>query len=125
MFETLWDVFWVMVWFFLMFIWIWLLISIIGDIFARKMSGVKKALWVVVLIIFPLLGALFYLIANGSDMQVRGVQRAREFEDAQAEYIRSVAGSSTADELAKLAQLRDSGALTADEFAAQKAKLLG
>jgi len=126
MFDTLLDVFWVMLWFYLFFIWIWLLISIFSDIFRREMSGIWKALWVLVLIVFPLLGVLVYLIANGKDMQVRAAGKMAEAEAAQAEYIRSVAGSSssTADELTKLVSLRDSGVLSADEFAAQKAKLL-
>ncbi len=118
------DIFWVLVWFYLMFIWIWLMISILSDIFRRQMSGGLKAIWVLVLIAFPILGALAYLIANGSDMQVRAGKAMAAAEEAQADYIRSVAGSSTADELRKLAELRDSGVLTADEFAAQKAKLL-
>src|SRR5690606_37262171 len=107
MFSTLWDVFWVMLWFYLFFIWIWLLISIFSDIFRRDTSGVLKAVWVLVLIAFPIAGALVYLIANGSDMQVRAAKTASAFEDAQKDYIRSVAGSSTADELTKLASLRD------------------
>lgn len=124
MFRTLLDVFWVMLWFYLMFVWIWLMISIFSDIFRRPLSGIWKAAWVFVLIAFPIAGALVYLIVNGSDMQVRAANKMAEVESAQAEYIRSVAGSSTADELSKLVSLRDSGALTADEFAAQKAKLL-
>ncbi len=122
--RTMLDIFWVLVWFYLMFIWIWLMISILSDIFRRQMSGGLKAIWVLVLIAFPILGALAYLIANGSDMQVRAGKAMAAAEEAQADYIRSVAGSSTADELRKLAELRDSGVLTADEFAAQKAKLL-
>ena len=125
MFRTLLDVFWVMLWFYLFFIWIWLMISIFSDIFRRPMSGIWKALWVLVLIAFPILGALVYLIANGADMQVRAASKVAEVEAAQADYIRSVAGSSTADELSKLVSLRDSGVLSAEEFAAQKAKLLG
>ena len=122
--RTMLDIFWVLVWFYLMFIWIWLMISILSDIFRRQMSGGLKAIWVLVLIAFPILGALAYLIANGSDMQVRAGKAMAAAEEAQADYIRSVAGSSTADELRKLAELRDSGVLTAEEFAAQKAKLL-
>lgn len=125
MFRTLWDVFWVILWVYLFFIWIWLLISIFSDIIRRDMSGIMKALWVLVMILFPIVGALVYLIANGSDMQERVARDAASVEAAQAEYIRSVAGASPADELQKLAGLRDSGVLSDDEFQAQKAKILG
>jgi hypothetical protein len=119
------DLFWTMLWFFLFFIWIWLLISIFSDLFQSEMSGWAKAGWVIFLIVLPLLGALIYLTVNGGDMQRRGMKQAADYEKAQREYIQSVAGSgSSADELAKLAQLRDSGALTDAEFQAQKAKLL-
>jgi hypothetical protein len=119
------DLFWTMLWFFLFFIWIWLLITIFSDIFRREMSGWAKAGWIFFLIVLPLLGALIYLIANGGDMQVRQAKDYADMEAAQQDYIRQVAGSGgTADELEKLAKLRDSGALTQEEFAAQKAKLL-
>jgi hypothetical protein len=121
------DVFWAMLWFFLFFIWIWLLISIFGDIFRSEKSGWAKAGWTIFVILLPLLGVLVYLISNGSAMQERGLKEAAAMEKAQREYIQSVAGSggaSAADELSKLAQLRDSGALTDAEFQAQKAKLL-
>jgi hypothetical protein len=116
-----------MLWFFMFFIWIWLLISIFGDIFRSESSGWVKAGWIFFLIVLPLLGALIYLIVNGGDMQKRTMKEASDMEAAQREYIKSVAASSsgsTADEVAKLAQLKDSGALTEAEFQAQKAKLL-
>lgn len=119
------DLFWTMLWVFLFIMWIWLLISIFSDIFRRDMSGWAKAGWVLFLIVLPLLGALIYLIANGGDMQERTVSDFKAAEAAQKDYIRSVAGTgSTADELEKLARLRDSGVVSEDEFAAQKAKLL-
>lgn len=119
------DLFWTMLELFLFIIWIWLLISIFGDVFRRDMSGWAKAGWVLILIVLPLLGALIYLIANGGDMQERTVSDFKAAEAAQKDYIRQVAGSgSTADELQKLAALRDKGVVSEEEFAAQKAKLL-
>jgi len=120
------DIFFTMLWFFLFFIWIWLLISIFGDIFRSDKSGWGKAGWTIFVIILPLLGVLIYLISNGDQMAERSVKQATAAQAAQAEYIQSVAGSSssTAEEIGKLAELRDSGALTDEEFAAQKAKLL-
>ena len=123
------DLFWTMLWLFLFIMWIWLLISLYSDIFRRDdMSGWGKAAWVLFLIALPLLGALIYLIANGGSMAERQVKDAQAMQAAQEEYIRSVAtgggGASAADELEKLAKLKASGALTEEEFSAQKAKLL-
>jgi hypothetical protein len=120
------DLFWTMLWLFLFIMWIWLLIAIFSDIFRSEMSGWGKAGWVFFLIVLPLLGALIYLIVNGGDMQARSVKDYQAMEQSQQAYIREVAGSggSTADEIDKLAKLRDSGVLTAEEFAAQKAKLI-
>jgi hypothetical protein len=116
-----------MLWFFLFFIWIWLLISIFSDVFRSDKSGGAKAGWIIFVIILPLLGALVYIISNGDEMAQRSVDQAVAAEKAQREYIQTVSaggGASAADELAKLAALKESGALTEDEFAAQKAKLL-
>lgn len=123
------DLFWTMLWLFLFFLWIWLLISLFSDIFRRDdIGGWGKAGWVFFLIVLPLLGALIYLVAEGGDMAQRQVADAKKMQAAQDEYIRSVAGGgggSTADELEKLARLRESGTITAEEFDSQKAKLLG
>ncbi|HEU0214974.1 MAG TPA: SHOCT domain-containing protein [Jiangellaceae bacterium] len=122
------DLFWTMLWFFLFIAWIWLLISIITDIFrSDDLSGWAKALWTLFVIIVPWLGALIYLIARGDSMQQRAMRDATERQQATRQYIQEVASTgatSSADELTKLAQLRDSGVITADEFEAQKAKLL-
>ena len=120
------DLFFAMLWFFLFFIWIWLLISIFGDIFRSDKSGWAKAGWTFFVIILPLLGVLIYMITNGTEMTERSMKQVADAEKAQRDYIQSVAGGqSAADEISKLAALRDSGALTEEEFAAQKAKLLG
>lgn len=121
------DLFWTMLWFFLFVLWIWLLISLFADIFRRDdIGGAGKAVWVLLLIIVPMLGALIYLIAQGGGMAQRRVAEAQAVQTAQAEYIRSVAGSgmSAADELEKLARLRDQGVISSEEFQAQKATLL-
>jgi hypothetical protein len=119
------DLFWSMLWFFLFFVWIWLLITIFADIFRSEISGFGKAGWTLFVIILPFLGVLIYLIANGDDMQTRAVKQASSREQAQRDYIQSVSSSSSsADELSRFAALRDSGAITEEEFQAQKAKLL-
>lgn len=121
------NIFWWMLWFFMFVIWIWLLIAIFADIFRSDISGFGKAAWIFFVIILPFLGVLVYLIANGTKMQERSMQQAADMQQAQDNYIKSVAGSggSTADELDKLSRLHDAGTLTDAEFAAQKAKLLG
>ena len=121
------DLFWATLWFFLFFAWIWLLITIIADIFrSHDLNGWLKALWVLFVAVVPWLGVLVYLIARGGTMQERALRDAAQREQATREYVREVASEgSTADELAKLAQLRDSGVLTAEQFEAQKAKVLG
>ncbi len=120
------DLFWSMLWFFMFFVWIWLLITIFADIFRSEISGFGKAGWIFFVIVLPFLGVLIYLIANGDKMQERSMKQASDAANAQREYIQSVAGdsASAADEIAKLASLKDSGAITDAEFQAQKAKLL-
>ncbi len=121
------QVFWSMLWFFLFFIWIWLLISLFGDIFRSKdLSGWGKALWTIFIIILPFLGVLVYLIVRGNSMQERALQDAANRESQFRGYVQSVAttGGGAADELAKLADLRDKGVISDAEFQAAKAKAL-
>ncbi len=122
------DLFWTTLWFFLFIAWIWLLISIIADIFrSDDLSGWAKALWILFVIVVPWLGVLIYLIARGDSMQERAIKDATQRQQATRQYIQEVASTgapSSADELTKLAQLRDSGVISAEEFAAQKAKVL-
>ncbi len=124
------DLFWTTLWFFLFFAWIWLVITVFGDIFrSRDLSGWAKAFWTLFVVLIPWLGVLVYLIARGKSMSERSIEAAVEREQASRDYIQNVAGSngshpSTANELAKLAELRNTGVITSDEFDAQKAKLL-
>jgi len=123
------QVFWSMLWFFLFFIWIWLLISLFGDIFRSKdLSGWGKALWTIFIIILPFLGVLVYLIVRGNSMQERALQDAANRENQFRGYVQSVAATSatggSADEIAKLADLRDKGVISDAEFQAAKAKAL-
>jgi type VI protein secretion system component VasK len=122
------DLFWTMLWFFLFVAWIYLLIVVIADVFrSDDLSGWSKALWVLFIIIIPWIGVLVYLIARGGKMQARQAADYKRQDQQFREYVRDAAGSSgvsTADELTKLASLRDSGTITAEEFEAQKAKLL-
>jgi ABC-type multidrug transport system fused ATPase/permease subunit len=120
------DVFWTMLWFFLFFIWIWLLITIFVDLFrSHDLSGWAKAGWVIFVIVLPLLGILFYLIFRGSSMHERAVQQAQQQETQFRQYVQETAQTSSADQLTKLADLKDRGVITDEEFQQQKASILG
>lgn len=116
-----------MLWFFLFFIWLMLLFRIFGDIFrSDDMGGWAKAFWTLFVVVLPVLGVLVYVIARGNGMAERDLRQYEAAEAATQQYIRETAGStSTADELAKYAALKESGVLSEEEFAAQKAALLG
>ena len=122
------SIFWTMLAFFLFVLWIWLLIYIFMDIFrSHDMGGFAKAIWVLFIIIIPLFGVLIYLIARGGSMHERAEEAARQQQKAFDDYVKQAAGSSggnSADELAKLADLKAKGVLTDAEFEAQKAKIL-
>lgn len=121
--QVLWSIFW----FFLFFMFVWLVISVLGDIFrSGDLSGVAKALWVIALIFLPYLGVLLYLIVRGDEMSERAIQDAEAREKAVRSYIQDAAGSaSLTDELSKLANLKADGTLDDAEYAAAKARLLG
>jgi len=125
------GVFWSMLMIFIWIAWIFLLIRIFADIFRNhEMSGWAKALWSIFIIVVPFLGTLIYLIVHGGDMSRRDVAAAQASEQRFQEYVRQTvsstggSGGSSAEELAKLADLRDRGVLTPQEFEAQKAKIL-
>ena len=118
--------FWTILEIFLWVIWIWILIYVFIDIFrSRDLSGWGKALWFLFVLLIPLIGVLVYLIVRGSSMQDRAVKEAQQQDQQFRAYVQDAAGSgNTADQLAKLADLRDRGVITAAEFEQQKAKVL-
>jgi hypothetical protein len=118
------DVFWSMIIFFFWVIWIWIVITVLIDIFRRRdIGGFAKAMWVVFVVILPWLGVLIYLIAQHDGMRERSIQQAQDQKQQFDSYVREAAGGS-ADQIAKAKQLLDSGAITEDEFAKLKAKAL-
>ena len=120
------DIIWSMFVFFLLIAWIWVVISVVSDVFRSKdIGGLSKALWLLFVIIIPLLGVLSYILIRGSEMEERNMQAVADAADKQRAYIQDVAGTSTADELSKLAELKEKGVINDAEFEAQKAKLLG
>ena len=118
--NTLGDVFLAMIWFFFVFMVISIFIQVFMDIFRRNdLSGAWKVIWILVIFIVPFFGALVYILVRPKMTE----QDKQLMAEAQAKQNRA-AGYSSADEVAKLVTLRDSGAITPAEFEAQKAKAL-
>jgi hypothetical protein len=111
---------------FLFVLYFWILITIFGDLFRdHKTSGWAKAGWVVFLFVVPFIGMLVYLIARGEGMRERAVKERADMQRHMDEYVRETAsGGSSVDELAKLHDLKEKGAISDAEFERAKAKLL-
>jgi ABC-type multidrug transport system fused ATPase/permease subunit len=106
-------------------IWIWILITVLIDLFRdHELSGWLKAVWVFFLVFLPVITVLIYLIARGDGMRKRAVDEQRHMQQASEEYIRSVAGSSPVDQLHRLDELRARGAISQEEFDRLKARVL-
>jgi hypothetical protein len=107
-------------------IWIWILITILTDLFRdHELSGWAKAGWMLFLVVVPFIAALVYLIARGSGMRDRTIKAQAEARHHNDSMVRESAGSSSpADELAKLRDLKEKGAISDEEFARAKEKLL-
>ncbi|MFD7642161.1 SHOCT domain-containing protein [Kitasatospora sp. NPDC059795] len=132
------NIFWTMLELFLWILWFFLLFKIITDIFrSQDMGGGAKAGWTVLVILLPFIGVLVYLIVRGGSMHERDVDQARQADAAFQAYIRKAAGTAPGeggdkppaatghvDDLARLAELRNSGALTDEEYQRAKDKLL-
>ena len=118
--------FWTIFEIFLWILWFWILIYVFIDIFrSRDLSGAAKALWFLFVLFIPLIGVLVYLIARGGKMHEHAVQQAQQQDQEFRAYVQDAAGSqSSADQLAKLADLRDRGVISAEEFEREKAKVL-
>lgn len=114
-----------MLYFTCFFIWIWLAISVFIDIFrSPDMGGVHKAIWVVVIFIVPLIGVLAYLIVRGGKMNQHAIEAAKAQDAAMQNYIRNAAGTTPADELHRLADLKDRGVIDQAEFDKLKSKVV-
>ena len=116
------DVFWSMIIFFFWVIWIWIVITVLIDVFRRHdIGGFAKAAWVIFVVILPWLGVLIYLIAQHDGMRERSVKQAQAQQAAFDQYVRDAAGGSAA-EIAKAKELLDAGTISQAEFDAIKAK---
>ncbi|MET0315784.1 MAG: SHOCT domain-containing protein [Rhodococcus fascians] len=123
--DSFWDFLWLIVVSFAFVAYLMVLFSIIGDLFRdHKSSGWAKAVWVLFLIIAPFLTALVYIIVKGGDMTKRQVRALQHAKDEQEQYIKQVAGRTSAEEIAHAKELLDAGTITEEEFAQLKAKAL-
>ncbi|HET8619217.1 MAG TPA: SHOCT domain-containing protein [Acidimicrobiales bacterium] len=127
------ELLWTTLWLFFLFMFIWVFIALISDIFRdHELSGVAKALWVLALIIFPLVGSLIYIIVRGPSMAERSARAAAASKAELDDYIRQTAaaggagaaGAGPVDDLHRLAALRDNGTITEEEFQAMKARVV-
>jgi hypothetical protein len=117
---------WTMFVFFLWIAWFFLLFRVVADVFrSHDLSGWGKTGWLVAVLVLPFVGVFAYVIARGDDMGRRDVEQADAQKQAFDAYVRNAAGNGgSADELAKLADLRRQGVITDAEFEQQKAKVL-
>lgn len=120
-----WDVFWLIIMSFAFAAYLILLFWIFTDLFRdRGTSGWVKAVWVVFLFVLPLLTSLVYLIVRGGGMAQRSARAAKEAEEAQNAYIKEVAGTNSATQIADAKRLLDEGTITAQEFEQLKSRAL-
>jgi hypothetical protein len=115
------ELLWSMLWFTVFFIWIWPLVTVFADIFrSADIGGASTALWCIFVIALPFLGVFVYLIARGNNMQDHSAAQMQAQQSAQEGYIRRALdaqqGGSAAQELARLADLRDRGTISESEF---------
>ncbi len=120
--------FWTIFWVFLWIIWIFMLFRVILDIFrSQDLGGWGKAGWLIFVIVLPFLGVFVYVLAHGNQMGQRDVEDAQARDQQFRAYVQDAAAgqtSSGADELAKLADLRDKGVISQSEFEQEKTKIL-
>ncbi len=123
--DSFWQWFWLVFLSFAFIAYLFAMFTIVVDLFRdHTVSGGMKAVWFILLIFFPIITALAYLIVRGGGMAERSQKEAQAMKEAQDTYIREVAGASPADQIAQAKQLLDSGAISEEEFASLKAKAL-
>ena len=110
---------------FFLVVWFWILIVILTDLFRdHELSGWAKAGWCLFLVVVPFLASLIYLIARGQGMRERAAKEQAEAQKQMDTYIRETAGGSPVDELHKLNELKEKGAISQEEFDRMKAKVV-
>jgi predicted membrane channel-forming protein YqfA (hemolysin III family) len=106
---------------FIFVLWLWLLITVFGDLFRRHdVSGVGKVAWVILLIVLPYIGVFAYILTQGRGMAERNKEQAQRMQD----QVRQAVGFSAADEIAKLDRLKATKSISEDEYARLRARLV-
>ncbi|MGC2373073.1 MAG: SHOCT domain-containing protein [Solirubrobacteraceae bacterium] len=120
------EVFWTMLIFFAFVVWLWILFTVLGDIFRRHdTSGFSKVLWIVFIVVLPYLGVFVYLIAEQKGMAERAQTRQKAMQAQFDEYVQSVAPSTDpTEQINKAKGLLDSGSITQAEFERLKQRAL-
>jgi hypothetical protein len=120
------EVFWTMLIFFAFIVWVWILFTVLADLFRRHdISGFTKVLWIIFIIVLPYLGVFVYLIAEHNGMTERAIKQHEAAQSQIDQYVRSVAAKSDpAEQITKAKSLLDSGTITQAEFESIKAKAL-
>ncbi|MYY05169.1 MULTISPECIES: SHOCT domain-containing protein [unclassified Streptomyces] len=131
------NLFWTMLWFFLWIMWLFLLFRVIMDVFrSHDLGGLAKAGWLILVLVLPYLGVLIYVVARGKSMSKRDAREAKEREAAFKAYVREAAGTdgrdgqdgtrggSHVEDLSRLSDLKDKGALTEEEYQRAKSRIL-
>ena len=120
------EVFWTMLIFFGFVVWIWILFTVMIDIFRRHdTSGFMKVLWIIFIIVLPYFGVFVYLIVEHKGMTERAVKQQKDAQSQFDQYVQSVAAKSDpTEQIAKAKQMLDSGAINQAEFEQIKQKAL-
>jgi hypothetical protein len=120
------EVFWTMLIFFLFVVWVWILFSVLADLFRRHdTTGVAKVAWIVFIVIAPYLGVFVYLIANHTGMAERSAKHQHAAQQHLGEYLRSIgAQADPAERIAKAKELLDNGTISQAEFEQMKQRAL-
>jgi hypothetical protein len=106
---------------FMFVVWLWLLITVFGDLFRRSdASGFAKVIWVIFLLVLPFLGVFAYLLTQGSGMARRGEAQMQQARDD----LRRAVGFSAADEIEKLERLKSAGTISPAEYSSLRTQLV-
>ncbi len=121
------EVFWTMLIFFAFVVWLWILFTVIADLFRRHdTSGFMKVLWIIFIIVLPYLGVFVYLIVEHKGMTERAISSQKAAQSQFDDYVQSVAAKTDpTEQINKAKGLLDSGAITQAEFERLKANALG
>ena len=123
--SNFWEFLWLIAISFFLLSYLMVLVRIVVDVFRdNSMGGFAKALWIIALLLLPLLTALIYIIARGQGMAQRQLADEQKFKSQTDAYIRGVAQTTPADQIARAKTLLHEGAITEAEYAEIKAAAL-